>query len=179
MTTKVENERAWNLFRAAAWTGAGVVMVLPAVAMRFTNEVNWTGSDFLFAGALIGGTGLLFEFALRLSGSSAYRLGAVLGLGTAFLTIWVNLAVGMVGDEDNPVNLLFVGVLAIALFGAILGRFEAGGMVRAASAAALAQALAAVVAVSLAPDVRGAIFSFLFAAPWALSAALFRKASVA
>ena len=98
----------------------------------------------------------------------------MVALGTAFLTIWVNVAVGMIGD-DNPYNLLFGGVLMIALVGAILSNFRPAGMATSMFLAAAAQA--AVAAGGLPTDSRGAMFSMMFALPWILAGALFHKAS--
>ena len=167
--------RGWSGWRIAGWSIPVVLLLLPAVAMRFSDEVNWTTSDFIFAGVLFGSVGLAFEFIVRKSSSLAYRLGAGLAVVTAFLTVWVNGAVGMIGSEDNPFNLLFGSVLFIALIGAILARLEAGGMARAMAVTAAAQA--AVGAAGLSTDVLGAVFSMAFGGIWLLSAALFWNAS--
>ena len=177
-------------WRAFGWGSAALLLLLPFAAMRFTDEVRWTAGDFLFAALLIGGVGLAFELAVRkpvLSGAcperrrrveagrAAYRAGAALALAAAFLTVWANGAVGMIGAEDNPYNLWFVGVLALALVGAIVARFEPAGLARAMVAPAIAQA--AVSAVGLATDPRGTLFSLAFAILWLLAAAAFRKAA--
>ena len=161
--------------RMTMWAGAALLLLLPAVAMRFTNEVNWTASDFVFAALLLFGSAGLVELAIRASSSLAYRAGAVFAVGTAFLTIWANGAVGMIGSEDNPYNFWFLGVVALALLGAIAARFRAQGMALAMAVAAVGQALAA--AGGMSSDLRGAVFSLVFAGLWALSAALFTKAA--
>lgn len=167
--------RRWSGWRIAGWSVGALLLLLPLAAMQFADEVNWDETDFIVMGGLIGGVGLGIEFLVRKSGSLAYRLGAVLALVAAFLTIWVNLAVGMIGSEDNPFNLLFVGVLFAALIGAILARFEPAGMARAVVVTAVAQA--AVGAFGLSADMRGGVLSMAFAAPWLLVAALFRNAA--
>jgi hypothetical protein len=93
----------------------------------------------------------------------------------AFLTIWVNLAVGMIGEEGDPLNLMFVGVLLLALAGALLARFRAAGMAKAMLATAAAQAAAG--AVGLSTDPRGGLFSMGFAVFWLLAAGLFALAA--
>lgn len=162
-------------WRLLGWSIPALLLLLPLVAMRFTDEVNWTGSDFVVAAVLFGSVGLAFELIVRTSQSLAYRAGAALAVVAAFLTIWVNGAVGMIGSEGNPYNLLFGGVLLIALIGAILARFQPAGMARAMAAAAIAQA--AVAAIGLSTDMLGGIFSLAFAAPWLLAAALFWNAA--
>lgn len=163
-----------NPWRVAGWSIPVLLLITPAVAMRYTREVDWGPADFLLMGALFGIIGLGIEYFIRHSRSLPYRLGAVVAIITAFLTIWVNLAVGMIGD-NNPYNLLFGAVLMLALIGAILARFRAAGLAKAALATAAAQALVA--AGGFAQDARGAMFSGLFALPWLLSAALFARAA--
>jgi len=160
-------------WRIAGWGALAGLLLLPAVAMRFTTEVNWDETDFITMGVLLGSLGLGAEFLFQRSGSIAYRLGAALALLTGFLTIWVNLAVGMIGD--GPYNLLFVGVLAVMLIGAAAGRFRPEGMARATLAAAGLQALLAIG--GLPSDLRGGTLSLIFVLPWLLAAGLFRRAA--
>lgn len=161
----------WNGWRVVGWGLAALLLALPAVAMQFTEEVLWGETDFIVMGILLGGTGLAVEWLIRRSPSLCYRLGSLVSLLTVFLTIWANLAVGMIGSEDNPFNLLFLGVLLIAASGAALARFSPRGMALSSGLAAAAQA--AVAAAGAAIDPRGAIFSGLFARLWLLSAILF------
>lgn len=161
-------------WRVIGWSIPAVLLLLPLVAMQVNDEVNWTASDFIFAAVLFGSVGLAFELIVRKSGSLAYRLGAGLAVLTVFLTIWANAAVGMIGD-DNPYNLVFAGVLFVALLGAVLARFEPAGMARAMVVAAIAQAAAG--AGGLSTDPRGAVFSMSFAGCWLLAAALFHSAA--
>jgi hypothetical protein len=177
MASEAENRRGrdWSLWRIAGWSIPVLLLLLPLVAMQYTAEVKWTASDFLFAAMLFGSVGLAFELIVRRSRSLFYRAGAALAVVSAFLTIWVNGAVGMIGSENNPYNLLFGGVLLLALIGAIAARFRAPGMAAAMAAAAVAQA--ALATFGLSTDVRGAMFSMAFAVPWLLAAALFWNAA--
>lgn len=162
-------------WRIAGWSIPALLLLLPLVAMRFTDDVNWTASDFVFAAVLFGSVGLAFEFIVRTSSSLAYRFGPALAVIATFLTIWVNAAVGMIGSEDNPYNLLFLGVPLVALAAAIIARFRPAGMAIAMVATAIAQA--AVGAGGLTTDLRGAVLSMAFAGPWLLAAALFGNAA--
>jgi hypothetical protein len=141
--------------------------------MRFTSEVNWTVSDFIFAGLLMGGVGLLFELTVRSSASKAYRAGVGLALAASFLTIWATGAVGMIGDEGNPLNLMFLSVILIALLGSALGRFSARGMAGAMLVAAIAQFVASTI--GMFTDLTGGLYSAMFAGIWLASAWMFRK----
>ena len=42
-----------------------MLLLIPLIAMQFTDEVNWTLFDFVIAGALLFGTGLLSELIMR------------------------------------------------------------------------------------------------------------------
>jgi len=77
---------------------------------------------------------------------TAYRAAVGLAVATALLLVWVNGAVGIIGSEDNPANLMYGGVLAVGIIGALIARFQPHGMARALFATALAQALVAVIA---------------------------------
>jgi len=50
------------------------------------------------------------------------RLAAGLALVAALLILWFNLAAGLIGiEDDDPANLLYVGVLGIGFVGAVAG----------------------------------------------------------
>ena len=174
-----DGEHRGNRWRPVIWGGAAFLLSLPLLAMQFfpAGGVNWTLADFVVMGAMLSIACGAYELVAWLSGNTAYRAAAGVAILAGFLTVWVNLAVGMIGSEDNPYNLLFVGVLAVALAGALVARLRAGGMARAMGAAACAQALVATVALVAGRDPRGAVFSLLFAAPWLAAALLFRKAA--
>ena len=112
--------------RIAAWGGALLLWLVPHVAMRFTSEVNWTWTDFTVWAVMLFLACAAFEAGLRLSSSWAYRAAVVVGVGTGFLLTWGNLAVGVIGNEADPINQIFFGVLAIGAIGA----FIAGSAIR-------------------------------------------------
>jgi hypothetical protein len=176
MSDLAENMRGGRAspWRVALGGAAASLLLLPAVAMQFTAEVNWDEADFLFAAVLIGGLALLLDLAMRKSPNGFYRAGIGAALAVAFLTIWSNAAVGMIGSEDDPLNLMFAGVVGIALLGAILARFRSQGMARTTALAAAAQLIAS--GIGFFVDARGGIFSAMFAGLWLLSAFLFREA---
>jgi len=136
-----------NPWRFAGWSLAALLLLLPLVAMQFTHEVNWTPFDFAFAAVMIGGVGIAFELTIRATRNNAYRGGVAIALAAAFLLIWINGAVGIIGDEGNPLNLLYIGVIAIAFGGMAIARFRARGASRAMTMAAIANVAVGVVAV--------------------------------
>lgn len=168
--------RSWNRWRTAGWGGAAGLLLLPLLAMQFTDEVNWGPGDFLLAGALVAGVGLAYEWALRSTGNRAYHAGAGVALAGAFILVWANLAVGVIGSDDDPANLMCYGVLGIGIVGAAVGRFRAAGMAWALLATAVAQVVAAMIALAGGLGFAGAM-PLSFVAFWLAAAWLFRKAA--
>lgn len=165
-------------WRLIFWGGAAALLTVPLLA-----RWPWTASDFLFAAAMLGTVGGIFELAVRMTPNPAYRAGVAVALGAAFLLVWINGAVGIIGDEDNPANLMYLGVIAIALAGAAAAAFRAPGMARAMFAAAGAQGL--VTAITLLaglganepPGMFGVLaLNLFFVTPWLVSGALFLRA---
>jgi len=159
------------------WGAAGFLLLLPAIAMRFTPEVNWTASDFIFWGVMLATACGLYELATRLSDDGCYRAGFATAVLTAFLVTWSNLAVGIIGNEDNELNLLFFALLALGAAGAALVRFRARGLARVAAMLGLAQLMIALSVFAAGWDNRGATFSLVFVALWATSYGLFSRAA--
>ncbi|RZA34069.1 MAG: hypothetical protein EOP92_17630 [Lysobacteraceae bacterium] len=175
-SAKVGDSRVWRRTRWLVWGGAATLLLLPLVAMQFTREVNWTGSDFVVMGALLGIVGIAFEIAVRVARSHAYVFGAGVAVAAAFLMTWINLAVGIVGNENNPANLMFFAVIMVAVVGCLVSWLRPLGMARAMEAAAAAQAVVAAITLAIG---EGQIFVFtaVFVALWLASAQLFRMAA--
>lgn len=87
--------RRGPVLRLLLWGTVAAILLTPLVAMRFTTEVNWTATDFLFAGVLLGGGGLLIELVVQRVRSPRTRLllsGVIL---SAVILIWIEAAVGI------------------------------------------------------------------------------------
>ena len=87
----------------------------------------------------------------------------------------MNLAIGIIGSEDDSRNLVFFGVLAIGIVGAFIAGFQPRGMARAMVAMGVAHILVAVTAL-----IGGHVTVVLtgsFVGAWFLSAWLFRRAA--
>lgn len=129
----------------------GCLLLIPLLAMQFTIEVDWTLSDFIFAGGLLFGTGLMYILVTRIlatgkANDTPYRVAVGFALFTGLFLIWVNAAVGIIGSEDNPFNVMYFGVIAVGIIGALSARFKPQGMIRTMFAMALAQGLIAAIA---------------------------------
>lgn len=165
----------WRRVRWLVWGGIGGLLLLPAVAMQFTDEVDWTPFDFVVMGLLLGSVGGVFELALRMARSHAYVIGSGIAAGTGFLAVWVNLAVGIIGSEQNPANAMFFAVLVIAFFGAVLAQLQPRGLVRTMQVTAAAQA-ATVVATWMLDDGGVFLLPMVFTGLWLTAAQCFRMA---
>lgn len=178
MTTNIERQPAArrNIWRIIGWGGAVALILTPLVAMQFTKEVNWDETDFIFAAIIFGIVGGLIELAVRVSSNWYFRFGAMFAVLAGFMVVWANGAVGMIGNEDNPVNLWFGAVLLIAIAGVTLRRFHPRALVVATLAAGLTQAAIGMFAGILGSDPRGGIFTIILSGFWLISAALFSGA---
>lgn len=134
----MEKQKSFFLSIPAVALGTMLLLAVPLVAMQFTDEVNWSVSDFILMGALIFGTGVLFMLALRSAEHMAYRAGMIVMIGATFLMIWINLAVGLIGSGPNAGNLMYAGVITVIVTGTYRSKFKAAGMERAMFATALA-----------------------------------------
>jgi hypothetical protein len=130
-------------WRIAAWATAALFLLANLVAMQFTDEVNWSMGDFVFAGALMFGALGAYEVAARMTGNTAYRAGVGVAVVAAFLLVWINAAVGI---TDSYADGIYLVVLAIGIVGAFVARFRPAGMARAMLAAALATASVGMIA---------------------------------
>ena len=117
------------------------------------------------------------------SANFSYRTGVALALAAACLLGWMNLAVGIAGNEENPVNLSFFVLIGAAAIGAYAVEFRAKGMARTMLGVAALQILLGVI-VSTGPvaayEPAGptglAALNGFFALLWLVSGALFAKA---
>lgn len=181
MTKNTKTRDGWrqNQWRIRFWAVAAVFLLAPFLAMQFTNQVNWDVADFVIFGALIAGVGIAFELTAGMrSKPTVYRTAVAVALATAFILLWVNGAVGIIGSENNKANLVYLGVLAVGLIGVIIARFRPRGMARAMFATALAQLLFTLIALIAAGPIwplDTLALNGFFAAPWLLSAWLFGK----
>ena len=144
--TEAGGGRRGNRWRIAAWAAAALILLLPLFAMQVTDQVDWDVADFAIFGALLVGVGVTFELAVKQSGKSAHRWAFGVALAGAFLLFWVNGAVGIIGAAGDDANLMYYGVLAVGIIGAIVARLQPHGMARTLLAMALAQTLVAVIA---------------------------------
>jgi MFS family permease len=176
--------RRGSPWRIVGWGTAVALLATPFVAMELHAEgVNWSMGDFIFAGVIFAIVGGLLELAVRMSKNGFYRFGVALALLGNLLVIWSNLAVGIVGSENNPVNELFFAALLVGIIGACAAGFRAAGLSWAMIATAASLGAAFVIATAFRTDEPNVshwteglgvtIFGLIFVA----SAGLFRRAA--
>ena len=73
----------------------------------------------------------------------AYRAAIGVAFVAAFLLLWMIPAVGVIGAEGNPADLMYIAVFTVGLVGVLVTRLEARGMVRVIIAVAVTQMLVA------------------------------------
>ncbi len=76
-----------------------LLLLVPLIAMQFSNEVKWEMMDFVIAGILIFGTGIVCELILRKVKKIKYRIiiyGIIL---FGLFIIWAELAAGIFGTS--------------------------------------------------------------------------------
>ena len=162
------------------------LLLIPLVAMQFTHEVNWTLSDFFVMGSLLFMAGAAYEIVARRSNKTVYRGAVFLAILGGLLLFWVNAAVGIIGNEDQLVNLLFGLVFLVAVLGSAFVRFKASGMSKVLYATVLIQmavpAMALLIwpppATSWSPGIEGVfLLCLFFSMIFAVSAFLFHRAA--
>lgn len=78
-------------------TIVATLLLIPLIAMQFTEEVNWTILDFIVMGVLLLVTGLTGELIMRKTSNITLRFLLIAGLILLFLLTWAELAVGIFG----------------------------------------------------------------------------------
>jgi hypothetical protein len=153
----------------------------PISLPHWLTDMNWTAFDFIFAFVLLGSVVLIFTLVMRKTDNTAFRSATGVALAAAFMLVWANGAVGIIGDENNDANMMYSGVLLVAIIGAIIARFRPQGLARAMYATAIAQVLVPVIALiaGLGPvaswDVL--VLTAFFGVLWFISARLFQHSA--
>lgn len=170
MLALLTHARFWRIL---AWGGSAFLLLLPAVAMQFSSEVQWTGADFAIAAALLLAVCLALEGLLRISSDPWYRIAAAIALLTGLLLTWANAAVGIIGAETNPQNRVFSLVVLLAVLGSLITGFRAKGMAQTMFLTGVLQGLIALVA-ALSNWGNIVLITIPFVLLWWSAAALFR-----
>ena len=71
------------------------LLLIPFIAMQFTDEVNWGIGDFFIMGIMLSTTGISIQFVFNKIDSQPKRIILISIIIVFFLLIWAELAVGI------------------------------------------------------------------------------------
>jgi len=74
-----------------------LLLLIPLIAMQFTNQVNWAPSDFIVAAVLLLSTGFAIDFIIKKVRTKKYRITLSAIIVVMLLLVWAELAVGIFG----------------------------------------------------------------------------------
>lgn len=161
--------------RKLGWGVVAILFLIPVAGRLATSEVEWTMGDFAVWAAMLSFAGVLGEGLLRTFRPGAALAGGILAVGAGFLLVWINLAVGFIGNEHNPLNQAYFAMLAVVLIIAAVARFRLQVMAWLMIGCAATQATILVIG-------RQAwgfewVATGIFCAIWLVAAALFARAA--
>lgn len=127
------------------------LLLIPLTGQLTVEGWHWKWSDFVFAWVVFSVTTFVFRFLVtRPMANLAYKAGVALAVLAGFLVFWITAAVQIIGDE-NPANILYLGVILTGLGGVALARFKPAGMAKAAFATAAVTFVVPIVGVIVKP----------------------------
>lgn len=158
-----------------------VLLLVPITASFALESWNWSRGDYVFAWVVLSVVSIALTFLLTGTGNFIYKIAAGAAVLGAFLLVWINGAVGIIGESDS--NLMYGGVLAVLILGSAIARLRAHEMSLVLYATALAQFLVPVIALLLSEQdfSPGVLQVFVLNGAWVIlflfSAIMFRNAA--
>ncbi len=73
----------------------GLILLIPLIAMQFSDEWDWNEGDFIIIGTLLFGMGSMFVLAARKVRKKSHRITIGIAFAIAVLYLWAELAVGI------------------------------------------------------------------------------------
>ncbi len=126
------------------------LLMVPLVASQLVEGWNWPPGAFVFTYVLFFLTGMAYALIARTMNTWAYKAAVALALVAGFILGWSTMV--HMSETENPLNLVYFGVLAVGAIGAALARLEARGMAKALFAMAAALSAAFVITQTLNSD---------------------------
>lgn len=163
------------------------VLAIPFLLSITSEEVQWSSEDYVIMASALAVMACIYEFATNVKRTSLYKYATVVALLAGFVLFWVNGAVGIIGSEDQSVNLLYAVVIVVLLIGAFYSKLEASGMALTLFATAVCQMIVPLVAlafwppntISWSPGVSGVfLLSGFFSVLFMISAWMFRRSAL-
>jgi len=175
-----------NKSRLVVWIALAALILSILLAMQFQSFTDEVQSDEAVAYAVLFlAIGAIYELWQWLKArNKMYRTAFGVGFFGLFFLGWVSGAVGIIGSENNPINLMYWAVPSVVFIGSSISLLRYRGMMYTLFAAAAVQALIPVIALVISPEVSwgnagvAGVFMVngLFVALFAISGLLFRRA---
>jgi len=77
--------------------GSGALLLVPFIGSQFSQEVHWSGFDYIVAAILLGGTSFVLDFVLIKAKNKQSRWAWGIAVVLVLLLIWIEIAVGVFG----------------------------------------------------------------------------------
>lgn len=97
MNTLLSSKLVRNKDVVSVFVVTVAILMIPLVAMQFSDEWDWKLPDFIIMGILLTGTGLLIVLAARKIQDIHQRMALIFTLLIGLILIWAELAVGIFG----------------------------------------------------------------------------------
>jgi len=76
----------------------GMILLIPLIVMKFTDEVDWGSGDFIITAILLFATGIVIELFNRKIRNRTYGGTLIVFVILCLLLLWAELAVGIFGS---------------------------------------------------------------------------------
>lgn len=168
--------------RLIVWIIIAVFILLIPLAMLFTNDLQW--NEVGAYSVILLAVGAIYELWQWLKTlNKMYRIAFGVGLAGILFLGWVSGAVGIIGSENNSVNLMYWAVPAVGFIGSLISRLKPYGMMWTLFVTALVQFMVPVVALIISSEVSWGnagvlgvfVVNFIFVLLFLTSALLFRR----
>lgn len=116
-----------NTKRIIIWSFISVIIVAIRWIILLTDQSQW--SEALGYSMILGIIGITYELWMWLkTQTKIYCLALLIGLGWMLFLGLANGAVGIIGSENNPANLMYWAVFAVRIIGSLISHLRSRGM---------------------------------------------------
>jgi hypothetical protein len=119
------------------------LLMVPLVASRIVDGWNWPPKAFVLTYVLFFATGMAYALIARKMNAWSYKVAVAIALVAGFVLGWSTMV--HMSETENPLNLVYFGVILVGAIGATIARLQARGLAHALFAMALALSVAWVI----------------------------------
>lgn len=175
--------QAKHVLRPALITA--LLLIIPIIGSMTVEGWNWDTFDFVFAYVVFFMTFFAIEMVVKHSKNGTFRMAVAVQVVTMLALLWINGAVGIIGNEGNVVNVWYLAIIALGFLGPLLTRMKGNAMSYVLFTMAVIQmaipTVAAIVFRPIAAEPPGVIGIFFlngfFALAWVASGLMYRNAA--